>query len=77
MIISLDNPAPSAPPIRRAKTNPGARTPAASNYYDTSDWWQLRAAIMKALHDFPEARDSVARALRELHALQESDAPTP
>jgi hypothetical protein len=45
--------------------------------YNSSDRWQLRAAIMKALHDFPEARDSVARALRDLHALQEPDAPTP
>ena len=74
MRIFLDNPPSSAPPTRRAKTNPGARTPAAPNYYDSADWWQLRSAIMKALHDFPEARDSVARALRDLHALQESDA---
>ena len=75
MRIFLDNPPSSAPPTRRAKTNPGARsTAAAPNYYDSADWWQLRAAIMKALHDFPEARDSVARALRDLHALQELDA---
>jgi hypothetical protein len=75
MRILLDNPDPSAPPTRRAKTNPGARsTAAAPSYYDSPDWWQLRAAIMKALQDFPEARDSIVRALRELHALQESDA---
>jgi hypothetical protein len=76
MRIFLDSPASSAAPTRRAKTNPGASTstPAAPNYYDSADWWQLRSAIMKALHDFPEARDSVARALRDLHALQESDA---
>jgi len=30
---------------------------------------------MKALQDFPEARDSVVRALRELHALQDPNAP--
>ena len=74
MRIFLDNPASSAPPTRRAKTNPGASTPAAPNYYDSADWWQLRAAIMKALQDFPEARDSVVRALRALHALQDPDA---
>jgi hypothetical protein len=77
MRIFLDNPASSAPPTRRAKTNPGARplsTAAAPNYYDSADWWQLRAAIMKALQDFPEARDNVVRALRDLHALQEPDA---
>ena len=74
MRIFLDNPASSAPPTRRAKTNPGASTPAAPNYYDSADWWQLRTAIMKALQDFPEARDSVVRALRDLHALQDPDA---
>jgi hypothetical protein len=75
MRIILDNSPSPAPPIRRAKTNPGAGpTPAAPNYYDSADWWQLRAAIMKALQDFPEARDSVVRALRDLHALQDPDA---
>jgi hypothetical protein len=74
MRVFLDNPASSAAPTRRAKTNPGARTPVAPNFYDSADWWQLRSAIMKALLDFPEARDSVVRALRALHALQESDA---
>ena len=47
----------------------------AAFYYDSADWWQLRSAIMKALQDFPEARDSVVRALRDLHALQDPDAP--
>jgi hypothetical protein len=74
MRILLDNPTSSAAPTRRAKSNPGASAPAAPNYYDSADWWQLRSAIMKAPQDFPEARDSVARALRDLHALQESDA---
>jgi hypothetical protein len=31
---------------------------------------------MKALQDFPEARDSVVRALRDLNALQDPDAST-
>ena len=75
----LSNPA-SDPCRRRAKTVPGARpqSPSVSiNYYDSADWWQLRAAIMKALQDFPEARDSVIRALRNLNALQDPDASTP
>ena len=77
MRILLENPPSSAPLIRRAKTNPGASSSVAPDYYNSSDWWQLRAAIMKALHDFPEARDSVARSLRALHALQDPDASTP
>ena len=75
----LDNSAFGAPSPRRVQTNPGYRDPSsavAPNYYDSPDWWQLRAAIMKALQDFPEARDNVVRALRDLHALQEADAPT-
>ena len=73
----LDNSAFGAPSPRRVQTNPSHRDPSAvaPNYCDTPDWWQLRAALMKALHDFPEARDSVVRALRELHALQEPNAP--
>jgi hypothetical protein len=72
----LHNPV-SDPLRRRANLAPGAShnsTAPAPNYYDSPDWWQLRAALMKALQDFPEARDSVVRALRELHALQN---PTP
>ena len=75
----LDNSAFGAPSPRRVQTNPGHRDPAsaiAPNYYDSPDWWQLRAVIMKALQDFPEARDNVVRALRELHALQDPNAPT-
>ena len=75
----LDNSAFGAPSPRRVQTNPGYRDPSsavAPNYYDSPDWWQLRAAIMKALQDFPEARDNVVRALRYLHALQEADAPS-
>jgi hypothetical protein len=74
----LDNSVFGAPSPRRVQTNPSHRDPSAvaPNYYDSPDWWQLRAALMKALLDFPEARDSVVRALRELHALQEANAPT-
>ena len=79
-MTSLFNPVSGEPNPRRAQHNPRHQSPSAAvgpDFYNSSDWWQLRAAIMKALHDFPEARDSVARALRELHALQEPDAPTP
>jgi hypothetical protein len=71
------NPAPDPPRPLRSKLFPGACPQSLSptpNYYDSADWWQLRAAIMKALQDFPEARDSVVRALRDLHALQDPDA---
>ena len=68
---------PNPPHTIRGKSNPGhsPQSSPAANYYDSPDWWQLRSAIMKALQDFPEARDSVVRALRDLHALQEPDAP--
>ena len=62
----------------RANSVPGANAQSSSlpaNYYNSPDWWQLRSAIMKALQDFPEARDSVVRALRDLHALQDPNAP--
>ena len=73
----LDNSAFGAPSPRGVQSNPGHRDPSAAiapNYYDSPDWWQLRAAIMKALQDFPEARDSVVRTLRDLHALQDPNA---
>ena len=63
----------------RSKLARGAQAHTGSpdaRYYDSADWWQLRAAIMKALQDFPEARDSVIRALRGLNALQDPDAST-
>jgi hypothetical protein len=72
----LYNPASDPPRLIRGQVAHGTRTQSpASNYYDSADWWQLRSAILKALQDFPEARDSVIRALRDLHALQDPDAP--
>jgi hypothetical protein len=47
----------------------------APDYYSSQEWWRLRAAIMKALQDFPEARESVLTALRTLNALKDSDGP--
>ena len=77
MITASYSPDSGVPPTPRAKPIPRA-TPQSSSlaarYYDSADWWQLRAAIMKALQDFPEARDSVVRALRDLNALQDPDA---
>ena len=43
--------------------------------YSCPEWWRLRAAIMKALQDFPQARESVITALRTLNALKDSDGP--
>ena len=62
---------------RRSKLAPAAQTLQSSSiadqYYNSPDWWRLRAAIMKALQNFLEARDSVVRALRSLHALEDPD----
>jgi hypothetical protein len=75
-IIDFHNQVPDPPRSKRNKSAPGApQSPAPDNYYNSADWWQLRSAIMKALQDFPEARDSVVRALRDLHALQDPNAP--
>jgi hypothetical protein len=81
MTVASYSPDPDStqPRTLRAKPAPGASPQASSpaaRYYDSADWWQLRAAIMKALQDFPEARDSVVRALRDLNALQDPDAST-
>ena len=73
------SPDSTSPRTLRGKSAPGANAQSSSpaaRYYDSADWWQLRAAIMKALQDFPEARDSVVRALRDLNALQDPDAST-
>jgi len=61
---------------RRSKLSAFGRTPQslAPEYSSSPDWWRLRAAIMKALQDFPEARESVVTALRTLHAMKDSDA---
>jgi hypothetical protein len=77
MIQVFYSQAPDSPSLARSKSDPGAHAQSspAANFYDSADWWQLRSAIMKALQDFPEARDSVVRALRDLHALQDPNAP--
>ena len=79
MMIDLHNTGAATLRTLRGKPTPGANAQSispAARYYDSADWWQLRAAIMKALQDFPEARDSVVRALRDLNALQDPDAST-
>ena len=62
---------------RRSKLSASAQATQspAPDCYSSPDWWRLRAAIMKALQDFPEARESVVTALRALNALEDSDGP--
>ena len=62
---------------RRSKLSATGRAaqPSSPDYYSSPEWWRLRAAIMKALQDFPEARESVVTALRTVNALKDSDGP--
>ena len=60
---------------RRGKLSVSGRaTSPDPDYYSSPAWWRLRAAIMKALQDFPQARESVVTALRTLNALEDPDA---
>ncbi len=52
----------------------GRATSPDPGYCSSTEWWRLRAAIMKALQNFPEARESVVTALRTLNA-KDSDGP--
>ena len=58
----------SPPRQPRSKLAPGAQSqgPKTPPHLNDPDWWRLRAAIMLALHDFPEARQSVIDALQSL-----------
>jgi len=61
---------------RRGKlSSVGQTTSPDQDYYSSPDWWRLRAAIMKALQDFPQARESVVTALRAVNALEDPDGP--
>ena len=62
---------------RRSKLSSAGRATQsqAPDFYSSQEWWRLRAAIMKTLQDFPEARESVVTALRTLNALQDPDGP--
>ena len=64
---------PSAlPRPRRAIHAPlAAQATLSTQFYASPDWWRLRSAIMAALQDHPEARESVAQTMRALHALEE------
>jgi hypothetical protein len=60
-----------------AANPPGAQTGSvAAQFYQSPDWWHLRASNMAALQDFPDARESLIRALHSLRDLEKSDAPT-
>ena len=60
---------------RRAKTAPNAQTPHSSSitaqFYTSPDWSRLRSALMAALADHPDARESVIRTLLALNALEQ------
>jgi hypothetical protein len=58
---------------RRSQMSQAARTTQSADYYSSQDWGHLRAVILKALQDFPEARESVVDALRTLNATKDSD----
>ena len=80
IMTHLLNTVSSQPRPARSKLVPHSqvRNPAAGalyQSYDSPDWWRLRAALMKALRDFPEARSSVVQALQSLQ--QDPDASTP
>ena len=45
---------------------------AAAQHHNSTEWQRLRAAMMTALQDYPEARDSLVRALGSLDALEDS-----
>ena len=65
--------APAALPRQRRATHAALAMQAtlASQFYASPDWWRLRSAIMAALQDHPEARESVSQTMRALHAMEE------
>ena len=76
--------APAALPRQRRAIHASlaAQTTLSTQFYASPDWWRLRSAIMVALQDHPEARESVAQTMRALHALEEPaveviNAPSP
>ena len=64
------NAAPSWQP--RGQLAPHATSPnsasLADQFYNSPHWWTLRASLMTALEPFPDARESLVRSLRSLHA---------
>ena len=58
----------------RTKTTPLARIAQSSavtaQFYASPDWSRLRSALMAALADHPEARESVIRTLQALLSLE-------
>jgi hypothetical protein len=69
---------PDSTPRRtlRGKSAPGANAQSSSpaaRYYDSADWWQLRAARSQ---DFPEARDTASVLLERIRASRAHSSPT-
>lgn len=58
----------------RTKTTPFAKIAESSSitakFYASPDWSRLRSALMAALADHPEARESVIRTLQALLSLE-------
>ena len=78
MTAEFFTPASLQPRRPRTKLAPTARSHRSTpNHLSNSpDWWRLRAAIMKALQDFPAARDAVVQALRAIQAGEPEMNPT-
>ena len=68
MMIDLHNSGAATHRTLRGKNAPGANAQSSSpaaRYYDSADWWQLRAARSQ---DFPEARDTASVLLERIRA---------
>ena len=60
---------PELPWRQRAPQEPETSAPntgPAAQFYASPDWVSLRATLMTALHDYPDARASLAQALLSL-----------
>ena len=80
MTHNLFAPEPARPWRPRTQLAPHSSAPQsniAAQYYISPEWAQLRAAMMAALQDFPEAAQSLTRALQTHRVFPDSHAPTP
>jgi hypothetical protein len=60
------NSGPTPAPAQQARPNRAQPRPNPQPPARLPDKWRLRAAIMKALQDFPAAREAVVQALRAI-----------
>lgn len=70
------NPAPAWRPRGELAPDASPAHPSslASQFFASPDWRRLRASIMSALEPYPDARQSLARALQESNALEKPSA---